>query len=342
MADVEFDLNGQEPDIDDVLEAFMKSTPKDAATPSPEDDEDEDAEALEAEDEDGDEADEDAGEEDPDDASDDDDEEGKDDDGAAADAGKPVASDDAEVVVQVDGKEHRVSVKDLKRLFGQEAALTQRSQSLAAQRKAVEAQTTHVASILQNRYLEAQKRAEKFKDVDLFRAARELEPEEFEALKTAKEAAESEVLKLEQEGQTLLQRSLQTRQEILREQAKLTLKEITSPESRYHIPDWSDNLYGSIRTYAIGQGMEVDVVNEIVDPAAIKLLYQAMKYSEAQASVSQKVQQKIKKAPKRVVRKGEAPSDPKSSQLKAKMRIATQTGDIDDVTDLFLSKLRDE
>jgi hypothetical protein len=40
------------------------------------------------------------------------------------------AEDDDEVVVSVDGQEHRIAVKDLKRLFGQEASLTQKSQQV--------------------------------------------------------------------------------------------------------------------------------------------------------------------------------------------------------------------
>lgn len=341
MTDVAEDLFGQEPDIEDAVEAFLKSSPKDAREPS-EEEEDDITEADEAEDEDEEDEEDEGDEIDPDDADEEDDEGSEEDDEEGADEAASVASDEAEVVVSVDGKDHRVSVKELKRLYGQEAALTQRSQSLAAQRKAVEAQTTHVATILQTRYTEAVARAEKYKGVDMFRAARELEPEEFEALRSAKENAESEVQKLEQEGQNLLQQSVQTRQTLLQEQAKLTLKEITNPESRFHIPDWSDNLYGSIRTYAIGQGMDAETVNEIVDPAAIKLLHQAMKYSEAQASISQKVQKKVKKAPKRVLRKGDAPTDTKSSQIKAKRRAAIESGDVDDVLELFLADARDE
>lgn len=40
----------------------------------------------------------------------------------------PVLSDDAKVEIQVDGETVQASVKDLKRLYGQEAALTRKSQ----------------------------------------------------------------------------------------------------------------------------------------------------------------------------------------------------------------------
>ncbi len=324
--DEELDFLGQETDIEDAIEAFMKSEPKDVEEPS--DDEDDIAEADEAED--------DEEEADPEEAQDDD-EQGTDDDEDEGGKGRdvPLASDDAEVAVVVDGKELRVSVKELKRLYGQEAALTQKSQALAAQRKAVEAQSFYVAKLLQDRYEAAKARAAKYAEVDLFRAARELDTDEFEALKAAKEAAESEVAKLEQEGQNFLTQVHQTKAQLLREQAKEALKTITKA-----IPDWNDELYGRIRTYAISQGMDADTVNEIVDPSAILMIHKAMKFDEAQ-SAAPKVQKKVKKAPKRVVRKGDAPSDPKSSKLEAKRRAAMVSGDIDDVAELFLAAARD-
>lgn len=48
------------------------------------------------------------------------------------------AKDDHLVTVTVDGETKTVPVKDLKRLFGQEAALTRKSQEVAAARKATE------------------------------------------------------------------------------------------------------------------------------------------------------------------------------------------------------------
>ena len=55
------------------------------------------------------------------------------------DADETIAGDTAKVKVTVDGEEKTVSVKDLKRLFGQEASLTRKSQEVAAKRKEAEA-----------------------------------------------------------------------------------------------------------------------------------------------------------------------------------------------------------
>lgn len=319
--------------LDDVIDNFMKSKPKDEDGADLSDDEDDDeADADEAEDE----AEEEDSEEDEEgdvDPEESDDEEG--DEEEEEPAAKKVASDDDEVAVTVDGKELRVSVKELKRLYGQEASLTQKSQSLANQRRVIDAQTQYVAQRLQDQYSTAKARADKFKDVDLFSAARELEPEEFNALRTAKEAAEAEVKKLEQEGSQFLQEVQKNRQAILKEQARESLKVITKA-----IPEWNDELYGKVRTFAVSQGMNVDMVNEIVDPSAIMMMHMAMKYAEAQTAAP-KVTKKVLKAPKKTVRKSEAKTDTTSSQLKAKRQAARMTGDVDDVTELFLAAMKE-
>lgn len=312
------ELLNSETSIEDAIDAFMKSRP-DEETLS-EDDEAE-TEVEETEEETEEESTEEAeGDEDPEAGSDDDDE---------APAAK-VAEDDAEVVVNVEGQEHRVSVKDLKRLFGQEASLTQKSQAIAAQRRLLEAQGLYLSKVLQDRYEAAKGKAEKYKDVDLFRASRELDPEEFDALRAAVENAKSELTAIEREGQEFVQRAQETRSRMLREQAKESLKEITAK-----IPDWSDDLYGRICTYAISQGMDADVIKEVIDPGAIIMMHKAMKFDESQAK-KETITKKVVKAPKKVLKKSDSP-DRTTSKLKTLRKEAVNSGDIDSIAELFLA-----
>lgn len=322
----------QETDLEDAINAFMTSEPDDDDLSDDEEDEpttEADEEEAEADEEDEDaEEDEEESEDDPEDSEDDDE------DKEPSEA--KTADEDAEVTVTVDGKEHRVSVKELKRLYGQEASLTQKSQAIAAQRRIVEAQGMFTAQVLQQRYDKAKAEAEKYKDVDLFRASRELDPDEFDALRSAKENAESEFTALEREGREFLQKSQQMRGQMLREQAQQAIKEITKA-----IPDWNDELYGQIRTYAVSQGMEPELVNDIVDPTAIVMMHKAMKFDQVQ-SAKGKVTKKVSKAPKKAVSKGDRATDNTTSKLKAKRRTAHESGDIDDVAEAFLAAMNDE
>lgn len=332
------ELYDEELTIDDAIEAFMSSTPDDENLSDDDNEEpttdadDEEAEAEEVDEEaDEEEAEED---EDPDDADDDTDEdEGSDDEGE--DAEGDLASDDAEVEIAVGDKTERVSVKDLKRLYGQEASLTQKSQAIATQRRIVEAQGLFAAQVLQDRYAAAKANADKYKDVDLYRASRELEVDEFDSLRSAKENAESEVAALEREGSEFIQKSQQMRQNMLREQAREAVKEIVKV-----IPNWNDELYGTIRTYAVEQGMDTQLVNEIVDPAAILMMHKAMQYDNVQSAKS-KVTKKVSKAPKKAMGKGDSATDTTTSKMKAKQRTAMESGDVDDVAEAFLAAMKE-
>src|SRR6266403_5098092 len=66
-------------------------------------------------------------------------EESEDEEGEGEETEKKYADgDDTYVKVKIGDEEHEVPVSQLKRLYGQETALTQRSQEVATQRKSVE------------------------------------------------------------------------------------------------------------------------------------------------------------------------------------------------------------
>jgi hypothetical protein len=313
---------GQETDIEDAIDAFMRE-PEDDENLSTDDDSEESTEETTEVDEDSDDQDEEGDDTDPDES--DDSEEEKE-----APKAKE-AEDDAEVSVTVEGTEHRVSVKDLKRLFGQEAALTQKSQAIAAQRRALDDQGLYLAKILDTRHKEAQAKVAKYKDVDLFRASRELDADDFDALRAAKEGAESELKAIEREGQEFVQRAQQTRTAHLREQAKESLKVITKA-----IPDWNDDVYSKVSAYAVSQGMDADTVGQIVDASAIIMMHKAWQFDQAQ-SKKETVQKKISKTPKKVLKSSGDPADRATSKIKALRRDAANSGDVDDVAALFLA-----
>jgi cellobiose-specific phosphotransferase system component IIA len=241
------------------------------------------------------------------------------------------ADDESEVTVQVDGKDLTVKVKDLKRLYGQEASLTQKSQAVAAASRALETQSLYLAKIIDTRLKSAEAKVAKYKDVDLFKASRELEPEEFDALRAAKADAESEFKLLTEEAQEFMVRATQARTELVKEQAKVSLVEIKKA-----IPEWNDKLYSDIRLYAIGQGLDRDTVNEVIDPGAIIMMHKAMLFDAAKAK-SDNVIKKVHKAPKGVVKKSDNTNDYKASKANQIFKKAQATGDIDDIVDAVLA-----
>lgn len=312
----------EEMSIDEAADAFMAAREKEAEGSETEE-ELEEAEVEEELEDDGDDVDE-------------ADEAGEDEDASEeeVETAEVVADKDSVVEVVVDGKATKMKVSELTRLAGQEASLTQKSQAVADRERVTESQGMYVAKLLEDRYNKAKATANKYANVDLFKASRELDAEEFDALRAAKEAADAEVTALEHEAKTFLTKVQENRAATLRSKAQVALRELPKL-----IPDWSDELYGKIRTYAVSQGMRTEEVNEIVDPAAIVLLHKAMQFDNAQ-NKKESVQKKVVKTAKATTPKAVKVVDARANKLKVKRQVAMRSGSVDDVAELFAASLK--
>jgi uncharacterized coiled-coil protein SlyX len=333
------DVRAFETNIDDAVEAMLKTSDEGGLEVLPDDEEEEAGEPKVVETEGEDEGDEDSnadeGEESDDvDESDEDEDE---DDGEKPSESK-LADPDSEVEITVDGKATRVPVKDLVRLAGQEKALTQKSQALAEQRKITDRNGLLAMQTLQRQIERAHKRADQFKDVDLALAATQLSPEDYKALKEEMTAARSDVEFFENEAGNLLTTYDTNKKATLKAQAVEAVRAITDETSRFHIKDWNDTVYNEVLTYGVGQGLDRDGLKELVDPAAIKLIHKAMLFDRAKAKVNSSVKAKLVKAPKRALSKSDtASTTPQSRTLNKLLMAAKSSGNIDDVTAAFLA-----
>ena len=108
------------------------------------------------------------------------------------------------------------------------------------------------------------------------------------------------------------------------------------------VPDWSNELYNSIRTYAVSQGFQQDQVDQYVDPSVIKILNKARLYDQSKKTAATK---KVAKPPVKVLRSKKAPSssqDAKQAKTEAamkRMREGSQlAGNLDDIAEVLLSR----
>jgi hypothetical protein len=249
---------------------------------------------------------------------------------------KRVVSEDDEVVVKVDGEEKRVSVKDLQRLYGQEASLTRKSQELAAHRKAAEEQGLVAMSVLEKMYQKAAEKAKPYENVDLFKASRELEPEEFDALRAEMNRAVEEKKFYEQELQGFVGKLREQQEAYIRQQAGVAIQAL-----KQSIPNWNDQTYDELRSYAVGAGMHPDVVNRIVDPTALTLIHKARLYDQAKAKAATKTQTVTKAVPSRPSAKpSAAPVDGRGRPTAEKQawNRYQSSGDIDDGVDALVNR----
>ena len=206
-------------------------------------------------------------------------------------------SDETLVDIQVDGETKQASIKDLKRLWGQEASLTQKSQLQAQARKETQERMQKADASLQAMLSRAQERYKPYSEVDMLVASKTMSNEDFAALRSEAKLAEDDVKFLTEEADKFYGFIQQEQQKKTKESAANAVKVL-----QQNIPNWSNSLYNEIRSYAISAGLEEDTVNSIVDPNVIMLLNKAKLYDQTKkvATTKKAKAQKVlrtKKAP---------------------------------------------
>jgi translation elongation factor P/translation initiation factor 5A len=126
------------------------------------------------------------------------------------------ASDDQIVDIAVNGESKKVSVKDLKRLYGQEASLTKKSQDLATQRKQSEEQLAQTQMSYQKLLERAEARYKPYADIDMLVASREMDAETFSQLRQDAKQAEDDLKFLQEESGQLVSQAQQQHQQATR------------------------------------------------------------------------------------------------------------------------------
>lgn len=268
---------------------------------------------------------------------DDDDETDEDDD---EDDDEPLAASDDQVVdIAVNGESKQVSVKDLKRLYGQEASLTKKSQDLATQRKVSEEQMAQTQMSYQKLLERAEARHKPYADIDMLVASREMDTETFSQLRQDAKQAEDDLKFLREESGQLVSQAQQQHQEATKEAAADCVKVLQE-----QLPEWGNELYSDIRDYAVKSGLPKEQVDQYTDPQVIMLINKARLYDQSkQSAKSKKAKAKVSKSKsgKKVLSSKKAPQSSKSIQRakqKKQMDGLSSARDLDDIADVLLSR----
>lgn len=264
------------------------------------------------------------------------DEEGSDNEDESSEPDQLKASDDHLVEVTVDGETQTVSVKELKRLFGQEASLTRKSQEVAEARKAAQTEAERAVVVSQRMLEKAEARFKPYENIDWMIAQQRLTVDEFAALRQEAKAAYDDLQYIKADTDEFLKTVEEQRRGELATAAKQAIEVLQKD-----IPGWNREVYDNIRTYAVESGMDADVVNSIVDPAAIKLIHKAMRYDTLKAKAASKKTKVTNAAAKKVVkptgRRVEQANRTNTRADEALKRLG-RSGNSDDAANAFLAK----
>lgn len=244
-------------------------------------------------------------------------------------------SDDTIVELTVDGETKQASLKELKRLYGQEASLTRKSQETANQRKEATEALQRADASLQAMLTRAQDRYKPYEEVDMLVASRQMNPDDFAALRAEAKAAESD-LKFLQEEANGFYGELKQKQAVQQQESAKHCIEVLKEK----LPEWNTDLYNDIREHAISSGLPAEAVNTYTDPNVIMLLHKAMMFDKSK----QVAKTKKAKAPTKILRSKKAPPS-KTDQRVSKQRAAQERlrnspsrgNDIDDIAEALMA-----
>jgi hypothetical protein len=238
----------------------------------------------------------------------------------------------AEVEVLVDGQTHKVSVDDLKRLYGQEAALTRKSQEVADLRKLAQDQEQKYSAAMTGMIERAQEAWKPYSEIDWMVAPQNMSTEDFQALRADAKQAYENLQFLTSESETYMQERNQEAQKQHKEEFDAAVKaaHVVLADPEKGIPGWSEEVYNGIRTFAQGEGMEPEMINSIIDPIALKVLWKASQFDKSKKVAT--VKTKKAGAKKVMTTKGKSMKG-KSSKAQAKL---AQTGNFDDAVSALM------
>lgn len=258
---------------------------------------------------------------------------------------KKYADDEGTYVkVKVGEEEHEVAVKDLKRLFGQEASLTKKSQEVAERTKVAEYAQAKSLAALDVMVKRAQEAANPYRNVNWAALMKDpnIAAEDVTALQdAARSAFENETFLTGQlDG---FMHEINAQQAAAQAQsAQACIKALTDEQSPTHIKGWDQKLYNDMRSFAVEMGAQRQMVDNLVDPAAFKLIHMAMQYHKGAQKV---VTQKVNKAPKKIV-KASTTSAPPSKDVgrtidrnKAVAKMKKSGGNMQSAEDAFYAML---
>jgi hypothetical protein len=249
-------------------------------------------------------------------------------------------SDETYVKVKVGDEEHEVPVKDLKRLWGQEAALTRNSQEVAEQRKTVEADRAKNIAAYDVMLKRTTERADAYRALPWTQLLKdpEVPADQLTALQAEAQKAYDEEAFIKNELDGFMKKVTEDQRTERVKAAKTCITSLTNPESPTYIKGWSNALYNDIRSFGTEMGIDKDTVNSLTDPGAFKILHMAMQFHRGAAKV---VTRKVNKTPTRIVKNSAsapaARSTAKTVTTKTAVAKAKKSGSMEDAANAFLA-----
>jgi len=240
--------------------------------------------------------------------------------------------------VKASGEEVEVELDELIKGYQQGTDYTKKSQALAEQRKAIEAERSHLEYVKQERQAYAQKLqaldsflTQQHQGVDL-EVLKETDPIGYAVAVAEQSQREKQLAVVRNEQQRIAQQQQSEQQASLQNHLRQESEKLVSLIPELATPQ-GDAVRKQIRDYAKSVGWSDQELSSVYDSRAVMTLYKAMKYEQLQKSKPE-LNKKLVAAPK-MMRSGTSVPQAKSSQDKQAMQRLRETGKVSDAARAF-------
>ena len=240
--------------------------------------------------------------------------------------------------VKASGEEVEVELDELIKGYQQGTDYTKKSQALAEQRKAIEAERGHLEQVKQERQAYAQKLqaldsflTQQNRGVDLD-VLKETDPIGYAVAVAEQSQREKQLAVVRQEQQRIAQQQQAEQQATLQNHLRQESEKLVSLIPELATPQ-GDAVRKQIRDYAKSVGWSDQELSSVYDSRAVHTLYKAMKYEQLQKSKPE-LNKKLQSAPK-MMRSGTSAPPTRSTQDKQVMQRLRETGKVTDAAKAF-------
>ena len=240
--------------------------------------------------------------------------------------------------VKASGEEVEVELDELIKGYQQGTDYTKKSQALAEQRKAIEAERGHLEQVKQERMAYAQKLqaldsflTQQHQSVDLD-VLKETDPIGYAVAVAEQNQREKQLAVVRNEQQRIAQQQQAEQQATLQNHLRQESEKLVSLIPELATPQ-GDAVRKQIRDYAKSVGWSDQELSSVYDSRAVHTLYKAMKYEQLQKSKPE-LNKKLQSAPK-MMRSGTSAPPTRSAQDKQAMQRLRETGKVTDAAKAF-------
>jgi hypothetical protein len=240
--------------------------------------------------------------------------------------------------VKASGEEVEVELDELIKGYQQGTDYTKKSQALAEQRKAIEAERGHLEQVKQERQAYAQKLqaldsflTQQNRGVDLD-VLKETDPIGYAVAVAEQSQREKQLAVVRNEQQRIAQQQQAEQQTQLQNHLRQESEKLVSLIPELATPQ-GDAVRKQIRDYAKSVGWSDQELSSVYDSRAVHTLYKAMKYEQLQKSKPE-LNKKLQSAPK-MMRSGSSAPVTRNSQDKQVMQRLRETGKVADAAKAF-------